>query len=84
MADIFRAMGLMKEKAGRKVVDRSCYQGLDHLLEGVGIPAKLSDFGYREDHMETIIQETINGVQCQFNPQTPSKEDIVNIVKQLL
>jgi len=84
VAEIFKAMGLMKEKAGQKAADRSCYQGLDHLLEGVGIPAKLRDFGYREEHMETIIQETLNSVQCQFNPRTPSKGDIANIVRQLL
>ncbi|MFH1491311.1 MAG: iron-containing alcohol dehydrogenase [Pseudomonadota bacterium] len=84
VADIFRAMGLLKGRVGRKTVDHSCYQGLEDLLKGVGISAKLSDFGYREDHMGTIIQETLNSVQCQFNPQTPSGEDIANIVKQLL
>ena len=83
-ADIFRAMGFLKERTDRNGVDRSGYQGLDNLLEGVGIPAKLSDFGYQEDHMGTIIQETLNSVQCQFNPQTPSEEDIVNIVKQII
>ncbi len=84
VADIFRAMGLLRGGAGRNGVNRSCYQGLENLLNGVGIAAKLSDFGYRDDHLGTIIQETLNSVQCQFNPQTPSEQDIAAIVRQLL
>jgi alcohol dehydrogenase class IV len=84
VADIFKAMGILEKTESPDALDSTCYRRLDRFLEDVGIPAKLNDFGFRDDHMPTIVQETFNSIQCQFNPQTPSKQDIVNIVKQLL
>ena len=60
------------------------YQMLDSMLEEIRIAARLRDFGYVDDHMDIIVQETFNSVQCQFNPQDPSKEDIIRIVKKLI
>ena len=60
------------------------YQRLNALLDEVGISARLSDFGFREDHMQTIVQETFNSVQCQFNPRKTSEADIIGIVKKMI
>ena len=60
------------------------YQRLNVLLDEVGISARLSDFGYSENHMQTIVQETFNSVQCQFNPRKTSEEDIIGIVKKMI
>jgi alcohol dehydrogenase len=84
VVDIFRAMGMMDGKGKDNALQSAPYQMLNSMFEEIRIAARLRDFGYKDDHMEIIVQETFNSVQCQFNPQEPSKEDIVRIVKQLI
>ncbi|MFH1491207.1 MAG: iron-containing alcohol dehydrogenase [Pseudomonadota bacterium] len=84
VADLFRVMGFMSKDAESSAPTGPCYQNLDNFLEKMGIAARLSDFGFQEDHMQTIVQETFNSVQCQFNPRPPSEEDIVDIVEKMI
>ncbi len=82
--DIFRAMGIIDGKGKDDALNSAPYQMLDSMLEEIRISARLRDFGYVDKHMEIIVQETFNSVQCQFNPREPSEEDIVRIVKKLI
>jgi alcohol dehydrogenase class IV len=84
VTNIFKALGFIDSEADTSVSCAESYQRLNALLEEVGISARLSDFGYREDHMQTIVQETFNSVQCQFNPRKTSEEDIIGIVKKMI
>jgi alcohol dehydrogenase len=84
VVDIFRAMGMIDGKGKNDALNSASYQMLNSMLEEIRIAARLRDFGYKDNHMEIIVQETFNSVQCQFNPQEPSKEDIVRIVKKLI
>jgi alcohol dehydrogenase len=84
VADIFIAMGMMQTKDNDGAWQGASYQTLDDMLQEVGISARLTDFGYREDHLPIIVRETFKSVQCQFNPRKPSEEDIVRIVRKLI
>ena len=81
---IFRAMAFLDGEAGSETQIGASYHKLQSLLEEIGIAARLKDFGYKDDHMPTIVQETFNSVQCQFNPLRPAEEDIVRIVKKMI
>jgi alcohol dehydrogenase len=83
-ADIFRAMGMIDGKRKNDALNSAPYQMLDSMLEEIRISARLRDFGYVDKHMDIIVQETFNSVQCQFNPRKPSEEDIVRIVTKLI
>jgi alcohol dehydrogenase class IV len=74
----------MDEVAGDDALTGVCYEQIESFLGEIGISAKLSDFGYQDEHMETIVKETMNAVQRKFNPRKPSEEDIAAIVKQLI
>jgi alcohol dehydrogenase len=84
VADIFRVMGFMDKEAGENALESACYKKLEDFLGEMDITAKLRDFYYRDEHMQTIVQETFNSVQSQFNPRTPSEEDLIRIVKQII
>lgn len=84
VADIFRALKFVEADDDTPVSHTGSYQRLNALLDEVGVTARLRDFGYKDDHMQTIVQETFNSVQCQFNPQRPSKEDIMELVRRII
>ena len=84
VVDIFKAMGMIDREGKDDTLNRAPYQMLDSMLEEVRISARLRDFGYMDNHMQIIVQETFNSVQCQFNPRKPSEEDIVRIVKKMI
>ena len=60
------------------------HEKIESFLGEINITARLSDFGYQGEHMETIVKETMNSVQCQFNPRKPSEEDIAAIVRRMI
>jgi alcohol dehydrogenase len=84
VVDIFRAMGMIDRGGENDALNSAPYQMLNRMLEEIRISARLKDFGYKDDHMDIIVQETFNSVQCQFNPRKPSEEDIVRIVTKLI
>ena len=84
VTNIFRALEFVEAEADISVSRAESYQRLNELLTELGIMARLSDFGYSEDHVQTIVHETFNSVQCQFNPRKTSEEDIIGIVKKMI
>jgi alcohol dehydrogenase class IV len=81
---IFKVMGFMDGTAGEDVLTAECYEKLENFLKEIHIAARLSDFGYRDEHMETIVKGTMNSVQRKFNPRKPSEEDISGIVRHII
>jgi alcohol dehydrogenase len=82
--NVFRALQFFEDSGDISASRAGSYQRLNELFIEVGVRARLTDFGYREDHMQTIVQETFNSVQCQFNPRKPSEDDIIGIVKKMI
>ncbi len=60
------------------------YDDIGKLLDDIGLAARLSDFGYKESHLETIIKETLGSAQAPTNPRVPPEGDIADIVKRIV
>jgi len=84
VAHIFKAMGYIDKDAGGDALTSDCFERLRAMLNEIGVMTKLSDHGYKEAHMETIVKGTMNSVQTQFNPRTPNETDIAGIVRQVI
>jgi alcohol dehydrogenase len=63
---------------------KDSYNDINKLLDSIGLSAKLKDFGYKENHLDTIIKETLRSAQCPTNPMIPTKNDIAEIVKKIV
>ena len=81
---ILKIMGFMDGTSGEDALTAECYKKLENFLKEIHITARLSDFGYRNEHMETIVKGTMNSVQRKFNPRKPSDEDISEIVRRII
>lgn len=81
---IFKVMGFLNEGEGVGALTSACYEKIENFLEEIDINVKLSDFGYQDDHMETIVNETMKSVQIGFNPRKPNEEDIAAIVRKMI
>lgn len=84
VTDIIAAMGLIVEVAGEQAPGGACYGRLATFLAELGVAGRLRDFGYRDEHMESIIQGTRNSVQFRFNPRTPTDDDLARLVERLV
>jgi alcohol dehydrogenase class IV len=82
--NILKVMGFMDKDAGEDALTGACYEKIECFLGEIDIRAKLSDFGFQDEHMATIVKETMNAVQRQFNPRKPSEEDIAAIVRRMI
>ena len=82
--DIFKVMGFIDGSGGEDAMTQACYQKLEDFLKEINNAARLSDFGYQDEHLETIVQGTMNSVQRTFNPRKPSNEDIAAIVRRII
>jgi alcohol dehydrogenase class IV len=71
--EIFKIMGFSHD-----------YSDLIKLLDDINLAAGLNDFGYKEEHMDTIINETLASAQAPTNPRLPSRNDIADIVEKII
>lgn len=71
---VFEAMGFADDGFAR----------LEALLTRIGVAARLSDFGFQESHMPTIVNETMNSAQRPPNPRDPTPEDIADLVRRMV
>lgn len=60
------------------------YNDINRLVNDIGLSASLTDYGYKEDHLKTIINETLGSAQAPTNPRMPSRSDITDIVKKII
>ncbi len=71
---IFQAMGFGDDG----------FSQLEGLLTQLGVSARLADSGFQEEHMPTIVQETMNSAQRPPNPREPTPEDIAAIARRMV
>jgi alcohol dehydrogenase class IV len=71
---IFKAMGFADDG----------FAQLEALLAQIGVAARLSDLGFQESHIPTIVNETMNSAQRPTNPRDPTPEDIATIVRRMV
>jgi len=59
---------------------KGAYEDIRRLLNDIGLSIKLSDFGYKDSHLQIIIKRTFESAQAPTNPRTPIVDDIADIV----
>ena len=78
--EIFQKMGLGGKPEN---ISRQLDQ-IHALMVDIGLSARLGDFGYRPEHQQIIIEETLASAQCPTNPRSPSKADVAEIINRLI
>lgn len=83
-ADIARALGedvgrlSLLDAAGRAVA------AVRNLGCDIGIPAGLSGFGFREEHIAPVVEEAMRSGNVPVNPRRASAEDLTRILRQVM
>ena len=57
---------------------------IEGLLDEIGLSARISDFGYKEMHFQTIIKETLDSAQAPTNPREPTESELADIVNKIV
>ena len=71
-----RTHGLsLREAAERSVV------AIETLKSDVGITAKLSDFGVREEHLDALVAEAMTSGNVAVNPRRPTPADMKALLR---
>lgn len=82
--DIAKALGVYKEgMTQQEAADAACAE-IDNLSRMVGIPAHLSELGITEKDIDALADQAILDVCTPDNPREVTREDIVNIYRQIL
>lgn len=82
--DIAKALGVYKEgMTQQEAADAACAE-IDNLSRMVGIPAHLSELGITEKDIDALADQAILDVCTPGNPREVTREDIVNIYRQIL
>ena len=63
---------------------RAAVEGVRALLGRIGIPARLGDFGVREEHLPQIIAESLPSGSLQHNPRPLAADDVRAILTAAL
>ena len=82
--EIAKALGVYKEgMTQQEAADAACAE-IDNLSRMVGIPAHLSELGITEKDIDALADQAILDVCTPGNPREVTREDIVNIYRQIL
>lgn len=84
VAHVLDHMGFSPKEARTKAGLVEVLEQLDGFLAQIGLGARLGEFGFKESHMDTIVQATLASAQRPTNPRDPSAEDIAGIVHDMV
>jgi alcohol dehydrogenase class IV len=83
-ADVARALGESTAKLTRLDAARRSVDAVRNLARDIGIPAKLSEYGVREEHVGAVVEEAMKSGNVPVNPRRASAEDLSRILRQVL
>jgi len=55
-----------------------------NLARDIGIPAGLSGFGFREEHIAPVVEEAMRSGNVPVNPRRAGAEDLTRILRQVM
>jgi alcohol dehydrogenase class IV len=82
--EVARALGEPVDGMPRLHAARSAVDAVRRLARDVGIPAKLSEFGLREEHVRPVVEEAMKSGNVPVNPRRTCAEDLSRILRQVL
>lgn len=81
---IAEAMGVNTAKMNDDEAAQAAVEAVRALSKEVGIPAKLSEVGVREEDLEKLANDAFNDVCTGGNPRKTSVEDILKLYRSLM
>lgn len=82
--DIAKALGVYKDgMSQQEAADAACAE-IDNLSRLVGIPTHLSELGIKESDIDALADQAIEDVCTPGNPREVTRDDIVDLYKQIL
>jgi alcohol dehydrogenase len=84
MAEIAFALGVGKTEATASANADAAIATIAQLVESVGLKATLSDYNIQESDLEKLAETTLADAVTINNPQQPSHEDVVSIMKKVI
>jgi alcohol dehydrogenase len=84
MAEISFALGVGNTQSDDSANAEAAIQRISQLVESVGLKATLSDYKVQESDLETLAETTLADAVTINNPQQPSHQDVVSIMKKVI
>lgn len=84
MADVAFALGVGKTENNASANAEAAIAKIAQLVESVGLKATLSDYKITEADLDALAETTLADAVTINNPQKPSHEDVVAIMKKVL
>lgn len=81
---IFDVMGFVgADEKDNEAIKRGCEE-LNRLLGRLGLLVRLSDLGYQESHLESMVTEVLNSTQIRTNPRQPTREEVEKVYRRII
>jgi alcohol dehydrogenase len=82
--DVARALGESVDHLPRLSAACRAVGAVRDLARDIGIPRGLSEFGVREEHVASVVEEAMKSGNVPVNPRRASAEDLTRILRQAL
>ena len=82
--DVARALGEDVSRISRLEAAARAVTAVRNLAKDTGIPAGLSDFGLREEHIPRVVEEAMRSGNVSVNPRRACAEDLSRILRQVM
>jgi alcohol dehydrogenase class IV len=82
--EVARALGEPVDHLSRLDAARSAVSAVRKLAADIGIPASLSSYGLREEHVYPIVEEAMKSGNVPVNPRRANGKDLESILRQVL
>ncbi len=83
-AHIAKAMGVCVEGMSPEEYRKAAVDAVKQLSEDVGIPAKLTEVGVKEEDLEALAKSAFADVCTGGNPRDTNEEEILELYKKLM
>jgi alcohol dehydrogenase class IV len=83
-AEVARALGEDVSRLSRLDAAGRAVAAVRNLARDIGIPAGLSGFGFREEHIAPVVEEAMRSGNVPVNPRRAGAEDLTRILRQVM
>lgn len=84
MAEIAFALGVGKTQDDAAANAEAAIAKISQLVESVGLKATLSDYGIQQSNLDALAETTLADAVTINNPQKPTHQDVVSIMKKVI
>jgi alcohol dehydrogenase len=82
--DVARALGEDVSRLSRLEAAGRAVAAVRNLARDIGIPTSLSGFGFREEHIASVVEEAMRSGNVPVNPRRACADDLTRILRQVM